>query len=82
MARYEYIPSLYDIRFELPETNRQSDEFFYATVNGEQLRFNIHDYDTLYAVPWLYDIALYHGLVQDANRNGRRYRRSLDGGGR
>ena len=62
MARYEYIPSLYDIRFELPETNRQSDEFFYATINGEQLRFNIHDYDTLYAVPWLYDIALYHGL--------------------
>jgi len=62
MAQYDYIPRLYDVRFEQPETNRQSDEFFLATIDGDERRFNIHDYDTLYAVPWLYDIALYHGL--------------------
>ena len=62
MAQYDYIPSLYGVRFEEPETSRQSDEFFIATVAGAERRYNIHDYDTLYAVPWLYDIALYHGL--------------------
>lgn len=63
MADYDYIPKLYDVRFEEAESNRQSDEYFLADVNGETRRFNIHDYDTLYAVPWLYDIALYHNLA-------------------
>lgn len=63
MAHYDYIPKLYDVRYEPPETTRQSDEFFVATIDGETRRYNIHDYDTLYAVPWLYDIALYHNLA-------------------
>lgn len=63
MSAYSYIPKLYDVAFEAPETSRQSDEFFRATVDGVRQRFNIHDYATLYSVPWLYDIALYHNLV-------------------
>lgn len=63
MSNYEYIPKLYDIAFDAPETNRQSDEFFWATISGERQHLNIHDYATLYSVPWLYDIALYHNLV-------------------
>lgn len=62
MSAYDYIPKLYDIEFEAPETSRQSDEFFRATVDGKRQRFNIHDYATLYRIPWLYDIALYHNL--------------------
>lgn len=63
MSDYDYIPKLYDIAFDAPETNRQSDEFFNAKVDGKRQRFNIHDYATLYRIPWLYDIALYHNLV-------------------
>ena len=62
MTEYDYIPKVYNLKFEQPGTSRQSDEFFTATIEGKERRFNIHDYDTLYAVPWLYDIALYHGL--------------------
>lgn len=62
MAHYDEIPKLYDVEYETPETSRQSDEFFLATVDGVRGRYNIHDYDTLYAIPWLYDIALYHNL--------------------
>jgi len=63
MSNYDYIPKLYDVAFDAPETSRQSDEFFQATVDGQRQRFNIHDYATLYRIPWLYDIALYHNLV-------------------
>ena len=63
MSQYDYIPNLYDVLYEAPESTRQSDEFFLATVDGKRRRYNIHDYDTLYAIPWLYDIALYHALV-------------------
>lgn len=63
MDAYAYIPKLYNVEFEPPETDRQSDEFFWAEVDGARRRFNIHDYATLYRVPWLYDIALYHNLV-------------------
>lgn len=63
MGDYDYIPKLYNVEYEPPETNRQSDEFFWADVDGTRQRFNIHDYATLYRVPWLYDIALYHNLV-------------------
>jgi SAM-dependent methyltransferase len=63
MSEYDYIPKLYDVHYDAPETDRQSDEFFWATVDGRKQRFNIHDYATLYRVPWLYDIALYHNLV-------------------
>jgi hypothetical protein len=63
MTGYEYIPALYDVEYEAPETDRQSDEFFWANVDGRRQRYNIHDYATLYRVPWLYDIALYHNLV-------------------
>ena len=63
MSRYAYIPELYDVRFQSPETNRQSDEYFSATIEGERKHFNIHDYATLYEIPWLYDVALYHALV-------------------
>ncbi len=63
MSDYDYIPKLYDVEYDAPESNRQSDEFFRATVDGARQRFNIHDYATLYRVPWLYDIALYHNLV-------------------
>jgi hypothetical protein len=63
MSDYDYIPKLYDVHYDAPETSRQSDEFFWATVDGQKQRFNIHDYATLYRVPWLYDIALYHNLV-------------------
>jgi hypothetical protein len=63
MSDYDYIPKLYDVEFEAPETTRQSDEFFHATIDGERKRFNIHDYATLYGIPWLYDIALYHNLA-------------------
>ncbi len=62
MQRYSYIPELYDIRYQKPETAKQSDEYFSAEVNGERQLFNIHDYATLYRIPWLYDIALYHTL--------------------
>lgn len=63
MGDYDYIPKLYDVTFDSPETTKQSDEFFWADVDGKRQRFNIHDYATLYRVPWLYDIALYHNLV-------------------
>ena len=63
MSRYDYIPEIYDIRFQSPETNRQSDEFFSAEIDGQRTYFNIHDYATLYRVPWLYDAALYHTLA-------------------
>lgn len=63
MSAYDYIPKLYDVAFDAPSSDRQSDEFFSATIDGETRRFNIHDYDTLYGVPWLYDIALYHNLA-------------------
>jgi len=63
MSAYDYIPKLYEIAFEAPETSRQSDEFFRATIDGRRQRFNIHDYATLYRIPWLYDIALYHNLA-------------------
>lgn len=59
---YSYIPKLYNLRYENPEGDKQSEEFFLADVDGETRRFNIHDYASLYAVPWLYDIALYHNL--------------------
>lgn len=62
MADYDYIPKLYNVRFENPGSARQSDEHFLADVDGETRRFNIHDYASLYRVPWLYDIALYHFL--------------------
>lgn len=60
--RYAYIPQLYNLRYEQPEGGKQSEENFLADVDGETRRFNIHDYASLYAVPWLYDIALYHNL--------------------
>ncbi|MGY9054983.1 MAG: hypothetical protein ACKVGZ_05155 [Alphaproteobacteria bacterium] len=63
MGSYDYIPALYDVEYEAPESSRQSDEFFWANVGGVRQRFNIHDYATLYRIPWLYDIALYHNLV-------------------
>ena len=63
MSRYAYIPELYDIRFQAPETSRQSDEYFSAEIDGQRQHFNIHDYATLYRVPWLYDVALYHTLA-------------------
>jgi len=63
MTGYEYIPKLYNVRFDRPETSRQSDEFFWAEVDVREQRFNIHDYATLYRIPWLYDIALYHNLA-------------------
>lgn len=62
MSRYAYIPELYNVRFQSPETNRQSDEYFYADIDGKRQLFNIHDYDSLYRIPWLYDVALYHAL--------------------
>ncbi len=63
MGDYDYIPKLYNVEYESPETSRQSDKFFWAEVDGKRQRYNIHDYATLYRVPWLYDIALYHNLV-------------------
>ncbi|MEM7776856.1 MAG: class I SAM-dependent methyltransferase [Pseudomonadota bacterium] len=63
MSRYAYIPELYDVRFQAPETSRQSDEYFSADIDGKRKLFNIHDYATLYRVPWLYDVALYHTLA-------------------
>lgn len=63
MSAYDHIPKLYDVEFEAPESSRQSDEYFLATVDGRRQRFNIHDYATLYRIPWLYDVALYHNLV-------------------
>jgi SAM-dependent methyltransferase len=62
MSRYDYIPELYNVRFAQPETSRQSDEYFQAEIDGQVGWFNIHDYASLYRVPWLYDIALYHEL--------------------
>ncbi|MCI4660582.1 MAG: class I SAM-dependent methyltransferase [Neomegalonema sp.] len=62
MSAYDYIPKLYNVRFEAPEGGKQSEEFFLADIDGKPTRFNIHDYKSLYAVPWLYDIALYHTL--------------------
>ena len=62
MSRYDYIPQRYDVRFQSPETSRQSDEYFYADVDGRKQLYNIHDYASLYRVSWLYDIALYHAL--------------------
>lgn len=63
MSRYAHIPELYNVRFQTPETSKQSDEYFYAEVDGQKRLFNIHDYASLYRVPWLYDVALYHALV-------------------
>ncbi|MCI4663087.1 MAG: methyltransferase domain-containing protein [Neomegalonema sp.] len=62
MGAYDYIPKLYNVRFEAPESGRQSDEYFLADIDGETRRFNIHNYDNLYSVPWLYDISIYHNL--------------------
>ncbi len=56
------IPDLYDVRFLTPSSGRQSDESFSARVGTDRQIFNIHDYDTLYQVPWLYDVALYRAL--------------------
>jgi len=62
MSRYDYIPDLYNIKFLEPETSKQSDENFHAKVSNAVEVFNIHDYASLYRIPWLYDIALYHAL--------------------
>ncbi|MEL6316754.1 MAG: methyltransferase domain-containing protein, partial [Pseudomonadota bacterium] len=43
-------------------SSKQSDEFFFAKIGGEDVRFNIHDYDSLYQHAWLYDIVLYKYL--------------------
>jgi len=62
MSRYSHIPELYNVRLQAPETSKQSDEYFYAEIDGSQKLFNIHDYASLYRIPWLYDVALYHSL--------------------
>ncbi|MGD1869533.1 MAG: class I SAM-dependent DNA methyltransferase [Neomegalonema sp.] len=62
MAGYDYIPHLYNVRFEQPGSARQDDEYMVADLDGETRRVNIHDYASMYQVPWLYDIALYHVL--------------------
>ena len=62
MGAYDYIPKLYNVRFEAPEGGKQSEEFYLADIDGETRRFNIHDYGSQYAVPWLYDISIYHNL--------------------
>ena len=38
---------------------RQSEEEFWATVGGRRSKFSVHDYRSMYPVPWLYDSMIY-----------------------
>lgn len=52
----------YDVRLQQPAGGRQADECFRVRLEESDTLVNIHDYDTIYRHPFLYDLVLYKYL--------------------
>lgn len=62
MTRFERLAREFDIRFESDAGAKQTEEEFFADLGAGPRRFHIHDYDTIYRTPFLYEAALFGAL--------------------
>jgi len=58
----------YDIVFPSTQGLNPSEEYFFFTLDGEQMKIHLHDYPTIYQYPWLYEAVLYERLGCDSPR--------------
>jgi len=63
MINFDKYIDLYDIQLKSEEGSvAQSDEIFTAQIDGNTVEFSMHDYRSMYRVPWLYDSMIFDKL--------------------
>lgn len=61
-AEFERLAQQFSIAFDAVSGLKQTQEEFTADLGEGPRRFHIHDYDTIYSVPFLYEAALFGAL--------------------
>ena len=52
----------FEVRLDSQSGRKQTEEFFFADLGDGSVRLHLHDYDTLYRTPLLYDAVLFGAL--------------------
>lgn len=65
-ADFESLAGAFDISFAEAPGLKQTEEFFWATIDGARRRIAMHDYDALYGTPGLYEAVVFGALACDS----------------